>query len=287
LLPTRTVGIDAPVPGEVTRVISDLHFGDQATRVRQLAQLRPLLEGVSHLVLNGDALDTRPGPYPAHSAACRAEVLDFFPRAVPKVTFLTGNHDADLSPDHRLDLAGGQVFVTHGDIIFDTIVPWGRDAGMIGEKIAARLTALPGEQRGDLDQRLAVWRQVAGSIPQRHQSEPHSLKYTLSFFADTLWPPWRFAKIAQAWQEEAGRLVELVRRHRPRARYVIAGHLHRTQIRRDASGIVTINTGSFCPPLGGYAVDLIAGRLIVRRVERRQGGFHAGAAVAEFPLDGA
>jgi predicted phosphodiesterase len=272
------------VPGEVTRVLSDIHFGDQATRVRRLDQLRPLFDGIAHVVLNGDTLDTRPGPHPAHTAACRAEVLDFFPRAAPKVTFVTGNHDPDFSPHHRVDLADGQVFVTHGDIAFDNIVPWGRDARLIGEKIAGGLATLPADQRGDLDQQLAVWRQAAASIPQRHQSEPHSLKYTLSFFADTIWPPWRFLKVAQAWREEAPRLVELARRHRPRARFVLAGHLHRTQVWRAPSGIVTINTGSFCPPLGGCAVDVGPRQLVVRRIERRANEFRVGGIVAEFPL---
>jgi len=51
-----------PVPPAVTRIFSDLHFGDRASRARRLAQLRPLLDGVDALVLNGDTLDTRPGP---------------------------------------------------------------------------------------------------------------------------------------------------------------------------------------------------------------------------------
>ena len=88
---------------ELTRIFSDIHYGDRASRVRRLAQLRPLLAGVDHLVLNGDTLDTRPGPNPDHTAACRAEVLAFFGEHVPRTTFLTGNHDANFTSEHALD----------------------------------------------------------------------------------------------------------------------------------------------------------------------------------------
>jgi len=274
------------VPGEITRVLSDLHYGDRVSQVRRLDRLRPLLEGIDHLILNGDTLDTRPGPSPARTADCRAEVLDFFRREAPSARFLTGNHDADLSSEHRLDLAAGEVFVTHGDIVFDDIVPWSRDAALIGSRIAAALARIPDAERGDLDRRLAIWRQVAASVPQRHQSEPHNLKRTLHYFADTVWPPSRFLRILQVWRDWPRQMAALARLHRPEAGYVLTGHIHRPLIWHDPSGVVVINTGSFCPPLGGCLVDLSPGRLTVRRIERSRGGFRPGRVVAEFALAG-
>lgn len=269
---------------ELIRIFSDLHYGDRASRVHRLAQLRPLLAGITELVLNGDTLDTRPGPAPAHTAQCRAEVLAFFPKNTPRVTLLTGNHDADLTPHHALDFAGGRVFVTHGDILFDDIVPWGRDAPLIGARIAAELAALPPAERGQLAARLAAWRRVAASIPQRHQSESRGLKYTLQFAADTVWPPLRVIRILRAWRSEPAHAAELVRLHRPNAKFVIVGHTHRPGVRRTPAGVVVVNTGSFCRPLGGHAVDLTPGRIVVRRVDARGGEFHPGAVVAEFAL---
>ncbi len=268
----------------VTRILSDIHFGDRASRVRRLAQLRPLLDGVDALVLNGDTLDTRPGPPPAETAALRDEVLAFFRGAVPATTFLTGNHDADLTPHHSLDLADGRVFAIHGDILFDNIVPWSADAPFIGREIAAGLAALAPATRDNLAQRLALWRQVAARVPQRHQFERHGLKYALRFAADTVWPPLRIARILRAWQLEPRHAGELLRRHRPAARFMLAGHTHRPGWWRLPGGAVLINTGSFCPPFGGYAIDVLPARLVVRRVVLRGGEFHAGATVVEFPL---
>lgn len=270
--------------GELTRIFSDIHYGDRASRVRRLAQLRPLVDGVSALVLNGDTLDTRPGPAPAHTAACRAEVLAFFPQHVAHVTFLTGNHDPDLSPHHLLDLADGQVVVTHGDILFDNIVPWGRDGALLGRRIAEGLAALPPDARERLEERFAVWRRVAASTRQRHQSEPHSLKYAVQFAADTVWPPLRILRILDAWRHEPARAAAFARQYRPHAKFFIAGHVHRTVVQRTPTGLVALNTGSFCPPFGGSVVDLEPGRLRVRRVTLRGGEFRAGDPIAEFAL---
>ena len=275
------------MPGDFIRIFSDLHYGDRASRVHRLAQLRPLLDGVEQLVLNGDTLDTRRGPAPAYTEECRAAVLDFFPRAVPSVTFLTGNHDADFSTHHSIDLFAGEVFIVHGDILFDEIVPWGRDGPAIGRGIAAGLRTLPVLARDNLEHRLAVWRQVAASIPQRHQAERHSFKYILRFAADTIWPPLRILWILNAWRVVPERAAQLVRRHRPRARFVLIGHTHRPGVWHMPGGVVVVNTGSFCPPLGGCVVDVTATKLLVRAVDRRAGEFRAGAVRAEFRLAGA
>ena len=272
------------VAGDFIRILSDIHYGDRASRVRALASLRPLCAGVTQLVLNGDTLDTRPGPHPAHTAECRAAVLDFFPREVPAVTLLGGNHDPDIAPRQYLDFAGGAVFVTHGDIFFDDIVPWSVDAGLIRRRLAAELDPLPPALQHDLDRRLAIFRRVALSIPQRHQSEKNRVKYLLSFLTDTVWPPLRALRIVRAWRQAPQLAAGFTRRHRPRAKFVVSGHTHRPGIWREAGGVTVINTGSYCPPLGGACVDLAAGQLTVRAIEARGGEFHAGGEIAAFPL---
>lgn len=269
----------------LTRILSDLHFGDRGTQVRELTQLRPLLEGVDHLILNGDSVDTRPGPAPEHTAACAAAVRDLFPRHAQRVTYLTGNHDADFSDKHSLDLADGAVWVTHGDILFPTIVPWSIDAALVERLVKEEVRTLRGDPFADLQEHLALFRRVALRIPQRHQSERNPLKYLASLLYDTVWPPLRVFRIFAAWREAPQAAAALAQRHRPQARFVIAGHTHRAGIWPVRPGIVFINTGSYCQPLlGTTVVDLTAEALIVRQVVRRGGEFRIGATVAEFPL---
>jgi predicted phosphodiesterase len=274
------------VRSDVIRILSDVHFGDRASRVRKLRQLRPLLHDVSGVVLNGDTLDTRPGPALTGTADLVAEVTDFFPHEVPSATMLTGNHDPDVTPLHALDLAGGRVFAVHGDVLFDEIVPWGQDVPLVTRLMAAERLIPPPAALSELDHRLAVWRRVAGRIPQRHQSERHGVKYACKYALDTVWPPNRVLKIFAAWREAPHLAAALLRRHRPAARFIVTGHTHRPGVWRMPGGLTVINTGSFCLPLGGCAVDVTPEQITVRQVVARRGEFYAGKILAGFALAG-
>jgi predicted phosphodiesterase len=272
------------VVSPLTRILSDIHFADKSSRVAQLEQLRPLFDGADALLLNGDTLDTRPSPDEPHTAAVRAAVLAFFGAAGRPVTFLTGNHDPNVSPHHSADLAGGRVWVTHGDVLFDNIVPWSSEAPILRTRVIAALARLPEGTAPTLEERLAVFRQVAASIPQRHQVEKNLWKYLATLAGDTVWPPPRVFTILRAWREAPLRAAALARRHRPQARYVLIGHTHRPGITRTADGIVVVNTGAFCRPFGSLAVDVTAARLRVRPIEFRRGSFHLGGTRADYPL---
>jgi predicted phosphodiesterase len=271
------------VPRQRTRILSDIHYGDQSSRVLRLAQMRPLFDGVDRLILNGDTLDTRPGPAPDHTAEIRAHVLEFFPRMVPAMTFLSGNHDADFTSTHYVDLADGAVFVTHGDIFFDNIVPWSADVPLITRLLHEEFAPVPEARRRDLDVRLAVFRRVAARVPQRHQSERNRLKYIASLFIDTVWPPLRIVNIFRSWRAMPQRASETARRYRPQAKFILAGHTHRPGI-WPTPGVTVINTGAFCRPFGSFAVDVTEETLTVRTIEFRRDEFRVGTTVAEFPL---
>ena len=272
------------MPGSFTRILSDIHYGDHASRVHRLAQLLPLIDGPSNIVLNGDTLDTRRGPRPAFTAELRAEILSWIASSQIPIELLTGNHDPDISAVHDLTLADGRVYVTHGDVIFDNIVPWGRDATHISRLIAAELAQLEPAARILLAERLAIWRRIAAQIPQRHQSEANRLKYLLHFAADTVWPPLRTFRVLAAWRNAPRLSAELARQHYPHASFMLTGHTHRPGIWRQPNGVTVINTGSFCPPTGGYTIDLHPSRLVVRPVESRHGEFYPGTPLAEFSL---
>jgi UDP-2,3-diacylglucosamine pyrophosphatase LpxH len=252
--------------------------------VRSLGQLRPLLEGTGSFVFNGDTLDTRPGKNPPRTAQMRREVLEYFGAVGTPVTFLTGNHDPDLSGQHALEFAGGLVMVTHGDLLFDNIVPWSRDAAVIRTKIVAALAALPGDESGTFEGRMRVFRSVSASIPQLHQSETNPIRYALRLAGDTVWPPKRAFSILKAWRETPGRAAAFARRHRPKAGFVIIGHTHRPGVWKTASGVVVVNTGSFCRPFGAMAADISGDTMRIRRLVTRGGDFHPGPSVAEFSL---
>jgi predicted phosphodiesterase len=273
-----------PVPGRITRIFSDLHYGDRASLVTNLAMLDPLAEGVDAIVLNGDSLDTRLGANPAVTLAERAEVVAYFESIGKPVTFLTGNHDPDLSVAHSLDLAGGRVFLTHGDILFDDIVPWGRDRPEIVEMLKAEFARLPSGVEPTMEDRLGVYRRVAAAVPQRHQAEKNALRYAVRYAADTIWPPSRILTILRAWRETPHRGASFGKKYRPAARFVLYGHTHRPGIWPSPDGPTVINTGSFTRPFGPQAVDLDDDSLTVRKIVFTGGAFRIGSTVARFSL---
>lgn len=269
---------------QLIRIVSDVHFADRGSRVRSLDQLGPLMDGATSLVFNGDTLDTRPGRFAERTAQTRSDVLGFFGGVGIPVTFLTGNHDPDLSRDHAAEFAGGKILVTHGDVLFDNIVPWSKDAPVIRQKIISALAAAPEDGGCKLHSRLSAYRSVAANIPQLHQSETNPFRYAIRLAGDTVWPPQRALHILKAWREAPARAAALAGRHRPKARFIAIGHTHRPGVWKTASGVVVINTGSFCRPFGPITAEITADRLRVRRVDFKQGQFHPGAEIASFAL---
>jgi len=266
------------------RIFSDLHYGDRASSLTSLDALAPLLDGPAQIVLNGDTLDTRASRDPAATATLRATVVDFFQHQNVPVTFIPGNHDPDISDRHYLEFADGRVFVTHGDVLFASLVPWSRDAALLRERVAAGLAALPPNARDQLAARLAACHRAAATISQRHQSERHGLKYALGFITDTVWPPRRILLVLRAWREAPGRAAALVRRYGLPAKFFVMGHTHRLGVARAPDGLVVFNTGSFCPPGRVGCVDITADRISLHRIERRGSELRVGSTLADFAL---
>ncbi len=277
----------------VLRIFSDLHFGDRGCRVRKLEQLAPLFDGADTLVLNGDSLDTRPGPvhlraaalaaFDADAATQRAGFLDFLAHHAPPTTLLTGNHDPDISTQHTLDLADGQIFVTHGDIFFDDIVPWSRDVTLMRRLLAREFAAFAPAERAQLELRFAAFRRVCACVPQRHHSERNPFRYAVSVFADFAWPT-RTLAVLRTWRETPALTAAFLRTHRPHTRFLLMGHTHRPGIVQAPGGLTVINTGSFCAPATACAVDLTAEKLVLRRIVSHGGVFRFGQTLATFAL---
>lgn len=250
-----------------------------------LDSLLPLLDGTDALLLNGDTLDTRHGGSAERTARLRAEVLTFFSNQGIPVTLLSGNHDPDIGSTHFLDLADGRVLLTHGDIVFDDIVPWSRDAADVRAALAEEFKALPEGEREKLEPRLRAYRRAALRIPQRHQAETSRLKHALGYLCDTVWPPLRFARILRAWSATPGLADATLARHRPQARFLVMGHTHRAGVWEQARGTAVVNTGSYCHPFGAAAVDLDGDSLSFRPVVRQNGEFRLTRNARRLPLE--
>lgn len=269
--------------GEITRILSDLHYGDPASRVRSLDALGPLFAGADRIVFNGDTLETRPSPISSQTDEIRREFLEFAHREVPRCTLVTGNHDADLSDIHCLDLLGGIVFVTHGEVLFEELVPWSRELPQIRRLFREQLAALAPARREDLGERLVACKRACAQLRLPHDPHPRGFRQRVLLTARIFWPPQCTLAMIRAWRELPDRAAAFAREFRPGSRFVLVGHTHRPGV-WVRPGSIVINTGSFRPPFGCYAVDVSAEWIVVRRVRHREGRFALGRVVASFAL---
>ncbi len=261
------------------RILSDLHFRDASTRLRRLEDLAPLFEGVDELWLNGDTCDNQTGM----PATAVEEIRDFFRTRVPKVRFLTGNHDPDISQDHWAATADRRVVATHGDAFFEIAVPWSRQHRVLASRIRDAMARHPELDDNTLDGRLALHRLACTGLPREVDPEKDTHFHRLRRLVTEFWPPRQPLQMLHAWRSLPDRVATCAPRWFPKAQVVVTGHVHFPKVWRRGA-LTVVNTGAFTGPLGAYLVDVDAERVVVHRLKLRRGLWHAGPRVAEIPL---
>ncbi|WP_175414692.1 metallophosphoesterase family protein [Nibricoccus aquaticus] len=264
----------------LTRILSDLHFDDATSQVRSLAMLRPLIDGADRIIVNGDALDSQ---VTARGPELIREVKTFFAAHTPEALFIAGNHDPDISSVNELLLAGGQIWLTHGDVFFEYLAPWSPSLPEYRRRIHALRDHLPPVERDRLDTRYRILRAVSIGLPPEHDPADRSPTHQLARLARIMVNPRRPLSMIHAWLTSPRTAATMAAQHHPSARFVIFGHIHHPGVWKKSRHIV-INTGSFTPPRGALMVEFDENNLRVRRIDRRSSAFHPGRIIAEFPL---
>jgi predicted phosphodiesterase len=273
--------IETPQLEEPVRILSDLHFGHPASVIEHPRQLAPLFTGAKTVIFNGDTVELRylrgrrvgMRNFRLMREACEA--------AGARPIFINGNHDPVLSDISHVDLAGGAVLVTHGDLLFHDISPWSSDAAIIGEAHTRELAGMGEDAFLDFEKRLKASKRAALSI-ELHR--PRMRRDSLSVVRTVLrecWPPWRPFQVFHSWAVTPQRAEALARVFRPRARFIIIGHTHYSGCWRRGPRTI-INTGSFLPLSGRRAVDYQDGALAVRPIIAERGLFRAGPPSMRF-----
>lgn len=265
----------------ITRVISDLHFTDSTSAVRQLSDIEPLFDGVDRMIVNGDALDTQVTP---HAAELVAELKAFFAQHARQTDFIAGNHDPDISELDELLLADGAVWITHGHVLYDDVAPWSHHVPEIRRRLRTHGGHLSPAELRQLEHRYRVFRKVLTKLPADHDPRRRDQIARLLRMAKAVFPPQKFFTMLKIWRELPEIAVDFSREQRAQARVILTGHTHHPGIWRQPEGHVVINTGCFAPPRGAFTVDFIGEKALVRRVVRRAGEFRLGDKIAEIPL---
>ena len=273
--------METPQLEEPIRIVSDLHFGHPASIIEQPGQLIPLFQGAKTILFNGDTVELR--YLRGRRIGMRNAVLmrEACAAAGARPVFLNGNHDPILSDLCHMDLVGGAVLVTHGDLLFHEISPWSHESNIIREAHSRELASMDEDSFLDFEKRLKASKRAALSIELRRSRLRRDNLSAIRTVLRECWPPWRPLQIVHSWAVTPARAEALARVFRPQARIILIGHTHFSGCWKRGPRTI-INTGSFLPMSGRMAVDIAGDKVTVRSILQERGVFKAGPPLMEF-----
>lgn len=271
-------------PTEPILILSDLHLGHRASRIKHPEQLIPILHGAGSVIFNGDTSEMRTSEDRQLGRKLAADLARICHQVGRKAFFVNGNHDPTVSATNHLDLADDAILVTHGDILFLDVAPWSRDAGHYRKKHLQILEGLSPDGYVDFEKRLLASKRTSIELQMLENPLTRGRSSGFRLLLHNCWPPWRPLMIIKAWREVPELAADLARVFRPEARFVIVGHTHCPGTWQVESRVI-INTGSFVPYFGACVAILESGRLEVRQINLRQGQFVIGKMLRNFTVE--
>ena len=265
-------------------ILSDIHFGHPASAVRDPEQLESLFSGFETVLFNGDTVEMLTQQNRENAQSQVEEIGQLCLSQGAKPVFINGNHDPVISSANHLDLFGGSVLVTHGDILFHELAPWGREAAFMGETHTNILKKMCREALTDFDERLFAAREASISLEMHEMNYPQGKMAKLLTILRESWPPWRVLRIVKYWMQTPHRATMLAQIFRPFAKYVLIGHTHYAGI-WESEGCTIINTGAFLPVSGRLGIVVEQGKMIVRKIAMRGKKYVLGKKLAEFTVE--
>ncbi len=267
---------------EPVTIFSDMHIAHPASLVREPAQVRGLLPSSGTVIFNGDTVEMRSEQDREEGRANRDLLVTMCREAGCEPIFLTGNHDLLVSERHYVEMYGGKVLITHGDILFHGVSPWSHESHMIAEEHTRLLESLAPHEMGDFEVRMATVKKASRVLEKFYVARRSLVSVAKNILLEFM-PPWRPASVLWYWHKAPGRAVEVLEQFKPDARFMLIGHMHRAGIwLRD--GKVIINTGCFFPFVGRYFLRIEAAQIHVTHIRRGPGGFIPGNVHRTFQI---
>ena len=260
---------------EPIRILSDLHLAHPGSRIVDTVQLAPLLMGVKTVIFNGDTCEERMKKFRDAAEQHLVTLKALCDEAGITMVMIRGNHDPYTPPLGAVDLAGGEVFVTHGDVLYPDVSPWSRNL-IYARKARLRIEEdYPDNYRDDLESALEVSRRVTEEMRVHQPKARQGVKGKIKTVLSQAWPPTRPMTILKVWWQTSQEMLRILGGYRPDAKVLIIGHTHRAFCKRK-DGKLLVNTGAFLTMSSSLAVDIAGGELVVRKIVSRSGEFVLG-----------
>lgn len=271
---------------EPVRVVSDVHLLHPGTRARSVASLEGVIAGAGTVVFNGDTFEQREPFHRVQWEHCQDSLRDLCAREGAGCLFIRGNHDPQAGDHQWLDLCGGEVWVTHGDVLYDDISPWSHELmrGNLRRQLKQRLADENDRIGDDLAARMQLtqWarEQLKAQPPRIHPG----LRGRIYTVMAECWPPMRPFQILRVWTRSHLHADAVRQRFRPDARVVIHGHTHFPSVRR-SNGVTVVNTGSFHTLSRPWVADIQGREMKVLRARNQPHGWDlSGGVIATVEL---
>lgn len=251
-----------------TVIISDTHLGRPRGAAVSADALRPLWQGATRFIVNGDVAEVH---HPRYRGAAARQVLrlqELCEEDDVNLRLLSGNHDALLTDVRHMYLGHRFVLVTHGDAIHPAIAPWSPSAALMRAAYFDAVNKLDAHPRsGALEQRLSA-AQHAG-FTEWNESRHAAPRWPL---LELVRRPWMIRTILAYWKKMPTLGAQFLTDHAPQARFLVIGHTHREGIWRVGDRMI-INTGCFGFPGHPRAAVLEEDKLTVHPIVFRNGAY--------------
>lgn len=247
-----------PGPGEIVRVISDLHLGHERCEAPSIPKLAPLLHGIQYLIVAGDLAETRVCDWRERGLQLRDEFRRLCKQYSVELIELSGNHDPDVHP-MMASLWNGNTVIMHGHTIYKEVAPWSWEYLRNKPDCHALINQYP-EADSDLSQRMelarAMCRLTAPIMRREGITNP-----LIRGFLHCFWPPQRPLGIIRGWLTSARRANHFAEQYFPNAENLILGHFHRSGIWHFGKRTIA-NTSAWFRHATPYFADLADGKLV-------------------------
>lgn len=251
-----------PKPGDLVRVVSDLHLGHERSRFSGVEEWRNHVRGCKHLIVAGDLAETRVCEFQEQAFALRERFCAMCREEEVELHVVAGNHDP-TEPIQMMRLWNGRVVVLHGHTLFKTVAPWGWEYIRNKEKCRSLILSHP-QCDTDLQDRLALARDMSLLSPPVLR-QGHPARTSLGrFLLHCAWPPSRPLAIIMAWLTMGWRMQRFAEHFFPEAQIVCFGHFHRCG-EWTKGGRRYLNTGAHFKNASASAIDLLDGQVIATR----------------------
>lgn len=266
-------------------LISDIHLGHPASVLTGPSALVPLFEGAKTVIFNGDSVELRFRKGRERGEADLAELGRIVRAQGAEPVFINGNHDPRVSALNHIELCGGTLLATHGDLLYPEITPWGKESAFLAEHHRKAIEGLTEAELSDFEARLRASKAASIAYELHEPNIPRGPLARIVTHIEVLWPPSRAIALARVWSQTPSLAAELAERYRPRARFIVFGHTHWAGVwhRR---GRVVINTGGFLSVLGRLGLWVGNGKIAVRKIRLARGGVAWGREVDVFDAPG-